>query len=343
MFALPPLPRNLSATLRDLGSEKAAVRASAVVDLVRHARESEEVRSQAICLLERSLRDESPHVRSESATALADLNARDALPQLLVAVEDEHPHVRQMALNALGEIGDERALPRVERALSDERPELRYQAIIALSRIAKDDQRAIDALIRAFQDGDHAVQHIALRVAEERFASVPERGRPLVAAAEALLEHANPDVSVAAAILVSKLGHEKGHALLLRVARYEAKPMPNKEDEEAAVEVCGEIQLRAAIPALEKRAWGLRGLLRDTSAFHAKIALARMGHARARAEILNDLTARRVAVASAAAVAAGRARIVDALSILKQMSSTAADPALVAEAIRSLEEEEEKK
>lgn len=340
MFALPPLPRTLPSTLRDLGSEKDSVRVSAITDLVRHAQASEEVRAQAISLLERALRDESPHVRSESATALADLKANDALPQLLVAVEDEHPHVRQMALNALGEIGDERALPRVERALVDARPELRYQAIIAVSRIASDEQRTLNAIVRALTDDDPAVQHIALRVAEEKFTDALPEEHPLVRSAGALLTHSNSDVRVAAAIFVSKVGQKTGTDELLRIARAEARPMPNKEDEAAAVEVCGEINLREAIPTLERRVWGLQGLVRDTCAFHAKIALARMGHARARREILDDLRSRRTAVMSAAIVAAGRARISEAVPILKSFAAGAADSVLVTEALQLLEKGE---
>ena len=38
MLGPPPLPRNLEAAIRDLDSTRAEVRASAIEDLVRHAR-----------------------------------------------------------------------------------------------------------------------------------------------------------------------------------------------------------------------------------------------------------------------------------------------------------------
>src|SRR5271165_5502010 len=143
MFTPSPLPRNLEASFRDLGSEKVATRASAIRDVVRHALRSDATRARAIPQLEKALRqDASPAVRAEAALALADVGAQEALPMLLVAVEDEDAHVRQMALSALGEIGDARASQRLERALGDGRPEVRYQAIIAYARVAHDDAAA---------------------------------------------------------------------------------------------------------------------------------------------------------------------------------------------------------
>ncbi len=338
MFALPPLPRTLEASVRDLSSEKEAVRASAIIDLVRHAHLSDDVRSRAISLLVKALQDDSARVRSDAATAMADLGAQEALPHLLLLVEDQHPHVRQMAINALGEIGDERAAPRMVRALSDARPELRYQAVIAISRISKDDETVVPHLDKAFDDADHAVQHIALRVAEERFHGGLPVSHPLMEHAKRLLDHASIDVSLAAAIFLSKMGEAAGHAIVLAVVAFRANAKPNKEDEEAAVELCGEANLREAIPALEKRVWGVTSLVRDTSAFHAKIALARMGHERARREILSDLGSRRLAVSSAAVVSSGRARLIEALPALRTLSPTSADPNLIAEAMRLLEE-----
>jgi HEAT repeat protein len=110
MLAPSPLPRNLEAAFRDLGSEKAATRVSAMKDVVRHALGAHETRTRALPLLEKALRgDPMPKVRSEAAVALADLRGVEALAGLLVAVEDDDAHVRQMAIAALGEIGDARA------------------------------------------------------------------------------------------------------------------------------------------------------------------------------------------------------------------------------------------
>jgi len=123
MFTPSPLPRNLEASFRDLGSEKATTRVSAIRDVVRHALRSDATRDRAIPELERALQgDPASAVRSEAAIALADIGGREALASLLVAMEDDDPHVRQMAISSLGELADPRATPRIERALRDSRP-----------------------------------------------------------------------------------------------------------------------------------------------------------------------------------------------------------------------------
>jgi HEAT repeat protein len=169
VFSPSPLPRNLEASFRDLASEKAATRTSAIRDVVRHAVRSDATRARAIPVLEAALRDDVfPAVRAEAAVALADIGAREALATLLVAVEDADAHVRQMALTALGEIGDMRAAQRLKRALCDGRPEVRYQAIIAFARVARDDTNTVaEALSCALDDDDPAIRYIAMRVAEE--------------------------------------------------------------------------------------------------------------------------------------------------------------------------------
>src|SRR5690349_12841789 len=104
MFAPPPLPRTLEACLRDLGSHKPEVRASAIQDLVRHGRRDDDVRKDALAKIDPLLDDPHPGVRAAAAVALGDLEAKELLPRLLLRVDDDDAHVRQMALNALGEI-----------------------------------------------------------------------------------------------------------------------------------------------------------------------------------------------------------------------------------------------
>jgi hypothetical protein len=67
-------------------------------------------------------------------------------------------------------------------------------------------------------------------------------------------------------------------------------------------------------------------------AWHARIALARLGHARARAEILTDLGSWRRETREAAVVAAGRARMGEARGALESLGETV-DGALVREAL----------
>jgi HEAT repeat protein len=348
MLAPPPLPRTLDAALRDLGSSRASTRASAVADLVRHAVLSDEVRARALPLVEAALKsDEAPEVRAAAAVGLGDLRAVEALAALLVAIEDADVQVRQLALNALGEVGDERALPRLERALSDPRPEVRYQAIIAYAKVAKDAWDVDAALAQACGDSDDAVRYIGLRIAEERIdaSGGVGGGRPsdrVLAEARRRVEKDAPHVALAAAILLAKVGEEPLEAargVILRVVRGGGigEPKPDKEDEREAVELAGALDLRAAIPDLERRAWGLGSVVRDTCAWHAKIALARMGHGRATAEILKDLESGRGETRAAAVVAAGRGRIAAAREKLAGMKGEdGVDPQLVADAMARL-------
>ena len=327
MLAPSPLPRTLDASFRDLGSERGATRASAIRDLVRHALASDETRARAVPRIERALADDpSGAVRAAAAVALADLKAHEALPTLLVSVEDDDPNVRQMALTALGEIGDPRARPRVERALRDPRPEVRYQAIIAFPHVAGDDPAAVAiALATALGDDDPEIRYIAVRVAEERGA-----GGELPARAAELVDDADPALAVVAALYLARLD-ERGGPRGPRAARAvevvldvvaERRRTPVLEDELGCIDLAGELELRDAIPGLERRAWGTRRALRRllswgagdgaSSAWHARTSLARMGHARARDEILADLASWRRETREAAVVAAARAGIAGA-------------------------------
>lgn len=346
MLGPPLLPRNLEASVRDLESDRARTRVEAVEDLVRHARLSDRVRSRAIDLFVKRLEDPEPAVRAAVAVALGDLGAKEAVVALLLVVEDDDAYVRQMALNALGEIADERALPRLRRALEDERAEVRYQAVIAFARVADatgDTQasEADDMLFTATGDADPAIVHIALRVAEERLDAGRAPDGRLVARAKALVteETTSPHVRLVAAILLAKAGDARGRDLVLQVVRGDrigGEPA-DKEDERAAVELAGAIGLAEAVPFLERRAWGVKRLVKDTCVFHARIALARLGHARAQAEILGELDSGRREVVSGAVVAAGRAHLVEARARIAKLGGDLVDPALVTEALKELD------
>jgi hypothetical protein len=332
MLAPPPLPRTKAAALRDLESPKAQVRASAVQDLVRHARADEASRAEALPLFERALADDAPVVRSAAAVALADIDGVEAVPALLRAVDDGDAHVRQMAISALGEIGDDRARARLERALTDDRPEMRYQSLIAFARVAKEDAAAVaTALARALADDDDAIRYIALRLAEEHHATSDN----LAKRARGLLADENPKVALVAAILMARAEDADARAIVLKVAVGDFRG-GEREDEQAAIELCGELAMKEATPHLEKRAFGIGRFVGETYAWHAKIALARMRHERAVAEIVADLTSWRRQTRQAAVVAAGRARIASARATIAAMDESAADPDLVADALAEL-------
>lgn len=359
---LPLLPRTLEAAVRDMSSGKPEMRLAAIKDLVRHARGEPEVRARAIPLLVERLGDGIAHVRAEAAVALGDLVAKEGVAALIVATSDDNAHVSQMAINALGEIGDERALARLRCALRDPRPEVRYQAVIAFPRVldengvAADASEVDDALFDAVADADPAIAHVALRVAEERL----DRGRSLdsrlLARARALVEprSAAPQgasgtversepvsahVVLAAAILLAKAGEPRGHQVIVRVVRGVkiGDQAPEKEDERTAVELAGELNLTEVVPDLERRVWGVARFVRDTCSFHARIALARMGHGRAQQEILADLGSSRRDAVSAAVVSAGRARMQSARDAITRLASDAVDPELRREALALLD------
>jgi HEAT repeat protein len=355
MFGARPLPRNLEAALRDLGADKPAVRAASVRDLVAHLTSAEDaaapaVRERAVRALQKALRhDDAAYVRATAATALSDVGAGEALPELLLAVEDDSPLVRQMAIAALGELGDARATERLRRALGDARAEVRFQAVMAFPRVSASREAALDALLHATHDEDALVCHIALRMTDEVRAADPPDPR-LVQRARALLGHASPDVRVASALLLASLPPEQRaldgtdgacREILADVGRG-ALRTSDREDEAAAIELCGELGLDAARPGLEKRAFGgLLGLRRDPLSWHARVALARTGHERACREILRELGDNDRDVCTLAVAAAGRARLAAArpalLALLALRGAAArADPQAVEEALAVL-------
>ena len=343
MLAPPPLPRTLEASFRDLESTRPQARMSSIEDLVRHAVKDPAVRSRAVPLFERALRDDVAGVRAQAAIALADLRAKEALPALLVTIEDPDAYVRQMALSALGEIGDPRAAPRLVRALGDARPEVRYQSIIAYSRVENDEAEALRALLAAAGDPDESVRYIALRLVEERVDAGKRAGLDaILRRAEAILGEEPRHVAVVAAILLAKLGNPAAKAVILRVVdgTFRLPRGPAEEDEREAVELAGALGMKEAIPALERRAFGLKRLVANTAAYSATIALARLGHPRARDELVRGLRSRRREKREAAVVAVGRARMKEARPIVAGMTSNDADPELIARALEALGEGE---
>jgi HEAT repeat protein len=336
VLGLPPLPRTLEAALRDLSSKKPDVRGSAVRDLMRYA---DEAREQVIRALEGVLReDEDPRVRALAATGLSDADAKEALPTLLVAVEDKDAHVRQMAISALGELGDPRAGERLRRALGDPRPEVRFQAVMAFPRVVARKDDALDAVLEAMNDDDPLVAHIAVRMAEE-VAGGGEPDARVLTRARALLSHDAASVRLAAAILLAHAGDLSGRDHLVKAASGELRT-DDGEDEAAAIELAGELDLAAARKGLTRRAFGgLFGLGRDRYQWHARVALARMGDERAIREIVAELGSWDRERRTLAIAAAGRAKIAAARATLVAMRDAPdrADPDALEEALRALD------
>lgn len=343
MFNLSPLPRTLAAALRDVRDKKVLVRASAVRDLARLAREDE--REPALAALSAALCDDAaPGVRAEACVALADAEAHESLAALVTAARaDAALRVRQMAVLALGELAtsrDRAACEVIESALYDAEPELRFQALIAVARILGRGSK--DAIHRAMSDEHAHVRYMAFRLAEEHWVeksageAVPEE---LFEAARAALADEAVEVRLAAAILLAHAGDESGASVLVcavNAAGGEIEP----EDQQAAIDLSGRLGLEGARPGLERRAFGLLGIASDQFSWQARVALARLGDERARRAILRGLSSWSRDARTLAVAAAGQAALSDALPALRAMRGhpERADPQAVEEALQLLDE-----
>jgi HEAT repeat protein len=242
-----------------------------------------------------------------------------------------------MALAALGEIaehGDEEALRAFEAARQDAAPELRFQALIALNRVAR--ERLLEGLVDASRDLDAEVRQIAYRLAEEHVLEGQPLPEPVRQRARAALRDDVPSVRLAAAILLARVGDACGADVIRAVVERKDR-VASLEDEQAALELAGELQISEARPALSRRAFGFFGLFRDPLSWHARVALARLGDEQAKTAILRGLSAFTRDARTIAVAAAGRARLREARSILQRMTPAEADPETVAEALSEIE------
>ena len=337
MFGIRSLPRTLEAALRDLGHAKKETRVSALRDLVRLSETSQRPEAlRALCDVLGS--DADLHVRAAAALALGDAQATESRDALLTSARHAPLQVREMALTALGEIaepGDQAVLALFEDALRDPAPELRFQALIALNRLTG--SALLERLVEATRDADAEVRQIAYRLAEQQVlcdqACLPE---PLRQRARAALRDEVSSVRLAAAILLARVGDASGAAVIRAVVERKDH-VHSLEDEQAALELAGELQISEARPALARRAFGFFGLMRDPLAWHARVALARLGDEQAKAAILRGLSAFTRDARTIAVAAAGRARIAEARAILRGMTPAQADPETVAEALAQLD------
>jgi HEAT repeat protein len=337
MFGLRSLPRSLEAALRDMRHGKNETRISALRDLVRLAETDERARALS-ALSEVMAGDADLHVRAAAALALGDAAAQEARAALHEAARSAPLPVREMALAALGEIaeqGDAAVLALLDEARKDPAPELRFQALLAQNRVSRG--TLLEQLVEASRDLDAEVRQIAYRLAEEHVLSdhaiLPE---PLKQRARAALRDDAPSVRLSAAILLARVGDHSGAAVICAVVNRQDR-VASLEDEQAALELAGELKLSEARSALKRRAFGFFGLSRDPLAWHARVALARLGDEQARSAILRGLSAFTRDARTIAVAAAGRARLPEARAILRRMTPAQADPDTVAEALAELE------
>ena len=319
---MAPLPRNVEAALRDATHHKQEVRLSALADLSRLATgpDSERTVAKLLDVLER---DQSTEVRARAALALADARAAGASTRLVKALGDPEERVRQMAMLALGEVGCGRReeIAAVRAALDDASAALRFQALVAFHHLTDrvSERELAAALERKLHDSDAEVRFVALRIAEERFVGrSSETPKWLEKGLERCLKDEASHVRLLAAIVLHRAGAETDREVIAGAVN-ERSGVKELEDEQAAVEIAGELCIRDARPGLERRAFGWWGFSRDPFAWQARVALAKMGHRRAVTGILADLRAWTWETRTLAAAAAGAARLVPARARLLAM------------------------
>jgi hypothetical protein len=337
MLGFTPLPRTLDAALRDAEHTRPDVRLAALADLKRHARAG--AHHAHSTLLGRLSADPEPQVRAGAALALADIDARDALDALVTATNDSDGAVRQMALLGVGELAQPEhaaSCAAATRGLVDPLPAVRYQAIVALARLRG--VAALESLLVGTRDADPEVRHVAFRVAEEVFGGAQPEQVPLVLTqrARGALRDDNSDVQLSAAILLAVLGEAAGRERLIEAINARQR-IRHAEDEVIAIELCGELRLAQAMPGLERRAFGWLGP-RTPVSWHARVALAELGHPRAKSAILRGLSAWSRDARTLAVAAAGRARLAEAREILQRMvgAPERAEPDAVSDALAAI-------
>ena len=307
MFQPKPLPRTLDAALRDIKHERRHVRESAVRDLYRLAHT--DARASALSALVEALAgDSDAAIRGACALALADADAHSELDAVIDAAKAEQAHVAEMALVAIRELsppGHRGASAIIRYHLRSDSPALRFQALTAASRVLSEGFETV--ALQALEDSDPKVRYLVLRVSEERWQteSLPET---ISAAAEAALEDVDVRVRIAAAMLLAPLGHTRAGRTLADALNQRIR-LSAAEDEQTLVELAGELGLKEAIPGLRAHIRGRFGLVPGRLAWQARVALARLGDARAVAWIRRGLASRNSDTRTLAVVAVGQARL----------------------------------
>lgn len=338
MLGLPPLPRTLNAALRDVVDPKERVRLSAIRDLVRLARAPGD-RTPALAALDRALLgDSSAECRAEAAVALADADASESREELIAALDDQSLRVRQMTLLALGEVvkpGDAEVIERVRALLAAPEAALRFQSLVALDALSPD--LVGPAIEAASTDADDEVRAMAFRLAEARFPAEIPAPEALLAAAQRVLDEHAPSVRVTGALFLAARGDVGAARVLIELIDGRIRSASG-EDVQAAIDAAVALKLDAAHRSLVFRAFGIFGVRSDPIAWHACVALARLGDERARAAILKGLDAWTHQARTFAVVAAGQADITEARSRIEAFRGDPrrAAPEAVEEALRVL-------
>ncbi|MBI5517513.1 MAG: HEAT repeat domain-containing protein [Deltaproteobacteria bacterium] len=317
MFGLPPLRRTLEAALRDVESDKPEVRAAAATDL---GFVDGDDAPWALGALRPLLEDSASVVRAAAVTSLGILRDGEHLEALARCFDDEDPRVRQEATVAVASLGGPRALEVLRAGLEHPHAEVRYQALLALAVCAPEE--GLGAALSALESPDRWIASEAALLAGQLLGGDPERPRATPTHSwdeathrrvrEALarrLDDLDDRVAVCAAASLARLGDATATPVLLAAVRGTRRIVGDDAEEVTLAVLNGlalaperyQTEARAALGAV---AWRL---LPSPRRLHARVALCRLGDARACQELLAQLRspwpARRVEAAKMARLA----------------------------------------
>ncbi len=264
--------------------------------------------------IESSLVDPSQAVRIAAISAVKEIDDRAALPVLRERFNSERePAVRQEIAVALGSMGDKEALPLLVAALRDTaNPEgVRNAALTGLESIGG--KLAGSALVEALSNKQDPLKdetQIRLLAALGRFKAW--EAIPTIAER---LSHANPEIRVAAAEALGKIGDLKDCPPRLRPALKDSSVAVRK----AAVTALASLGDRDSIP-------GMIELANDEATRHeATLALAKLPDVRALQVYLRGITEKSPDIRKASSLAIGSIRdkaepVLDQLSTRRELA-----------------------
>jgi len=307
-----------------VGSPKGHVRAAAAHDLSQYIDSS--AAATVVSKLEQlALEDSVIEVRVAAMLALVDGGAKQSVGSMVQLARSGVPRIRQIALLALAELaepGQTEAIGAAMQAVVSPLPALRYQGLVALKSLQQDD--STNVIMNQLTDEDSEVRWVAVRLLEELcIRECPDDSVPVNPnrnavkdAVRPLLKDLSPRVALAATLLLSRLRDATAvESLAGWLARSAAKLDP--QDEQAAIELAGQLGLASAKADLERRAWPL--LWEGPTTWTARVALAQLGDARARQSILQNLFSNSPMKCARAIEAAGKVRLEQARARLQYL------------------------
>lgn len=225
-------------------------------------------RTLALPRLLQSVREDTVANRKAAASALADLGAREAIPDLLKLMEV--PEAAEDAIHALGKLRAGGSRPALARFLESPVPGLRLAAAVALGKL--DGREALPTLRRLLDDPDTEVRDTAARQVmrltgrESAVQLVPFLDFPSDVVHDADLRLRRLGTLTAVPTLVERLPHDWHPtrrlvcSLLGSLRDRRAVPAlierlddPDSEVRRAAILALGQIGSEAAAPAIARR------------------------------------------------------------------------------------------